>query len=214
MAGKVVLSVLVDESGQPHNIMFLRPLGNDLDKLALKLVTADRFKPGTHDGALVVVGLSVDVVFQACIDVITDDSGKKASWLRLRSQPVQKLESLPQPPKEAVLTSDTNFLNGTGHSTSPTAHVGGSTTAPVPLYTPEAHYTPEAKEAHITGTCLVSLVIDQQGMPQNIQIIRSLDPGLDQNAIDAAARFRFKPSMRNDEPVPVMVNIEINFNLY
>src|ERR1035438_630996 len=30
MDGKVVLSVLVDEKGQPRNIMFLRPLGTDL----------------------------------------------------------------------------------------------------------------------------------------------------------------------------------------
>jgi protein TonB len=51
-------------------------------------------------------------------------------------------------------------------------------------------------------------------MPQNIQITKSLDPGLDQNAIDAVANFRFKPSMRNGEPVAVMVSIEINFRLY
>ncbi|MGD0680892.1 MAG: energy transducer TonB [Terracidiphilus sp.] len=214
MDGKVVLSVLVDETGQPHNIIFLRPLSKDLDKLALKLVAADRFKPGTHDGAPVVVGLSVDVDFLACIDEITDDAGKKASWLRLRSQPVQKLGTLPEPPEEAVLSSDTISLNGIDNNTPHTAKVGGSVTAPVILISANPQYTPEAKNARINGVCVVTLIVDRQGMPQNIQITKSLDPGLDQNAIDAVANFRFKPSMRNGEPVAVMVSIEINFRLY
>src|ERR1039458_3266635 len=49
MDGKVVLSVLVDEKGQPRNLMFLHPLGTDLDKFALQIAAAERFKPGTHE---------------------------------------------------------------------------------------------------------------------------------------------------------------------
>jgi TonB family protein len=214
MDGKVVLSVLVDETGKPRNIMFLKPLGTDLDKLALKLVSADRFNPGTSDGAPVVVAQSVAVYFQACVDGITNDAGKKAYLLRLRSQPVQKLETLPQPPEEAVLTPDTIAWNNIGNSSRHIDHVGGSVSAPVPLYTPEAHYTPEAKKAEIKGKCLVSFIVDQQGMPQNIRTLQSLDTGLDQNAMDSVAKYRFKPAMRNGEPVAVMLNVEVNFDLY
>jgi TonB family protein len=214
MDGKVVLSVLVDETGQPCNIMFLKPLGTDLDKLALQLATADRFKPGTRDGTPVVVAQSVEVDFQACVDEITDDAGKKAYLLRMRSQPEQKLGALPQPPKEAVLPSSNRSWNDLGGSTPRIDHVGDKVSAPVPLYSPEAHYTPEARKAGITGKCLVSLIVDQQGMPQNIRIIRSLDPGLDQNAMDAVAKYRFKPAMKDGQPVPVMVTVEVNFQLY
>jgi TonB family protein len=84
----------------------------------------------------------------------------------------------------------------------------------VPLYTPEAHYTPEAKKAEIKGKCLVSFIVDQQGMPKNIRIIQSLDTGLDQNAMDAVAKYRFKPAMRNGEPVSVVLTSEVNFQLY
>jgi TonB family protein len=62
--GKVTLSFLVDTMGRPRNIMFLRPLGTDLDKLALQIVAADHFKPGTHDGAPVVVAQSEEVGMQ------------------------------------------------------------------------------------------------------------------------------------------------------
>src|ERR1035437_7978369 len=65
---KVVLSVIVDATGKPRNLLFLRPLGTDLDKLALEVVAADRFKPGTYDGAPVVVAESVEVSLQACIE--------------------------------------------------------------------------------------------------------------------------------------------------
>src|ERR1035437_4628059 len=103
---KVVLSVIVDATGKPRNLLFLRPLGTDLDKLALEVVAADRFKPGTYDGAPVVVAESVEVSLQACIEQTKDDAGKKTDLLRLRAQPKQKFGNLPQPPNEAVLTVD------------------------------------------------------------------------------------------------------------
>jgi TonB family protein len=212
--GKVVLSVLVDETGKPRNIMFLKPLGSDLDKLALLIVTSDRFNPGTHNGTPVVVAQTVELNMQACEEQTMENQGRTYYQLRLRSQPAQKLGTLPQPPEEAILTSNTNSLYATGNSTPHTAHVGGSVTAPVILISADPHYTPEAKEAWITGKCLVTLIVDQQGMPQNIRITRSLDPGLDQNAMDAVAKYRFKPAMRNGEPVPVLVSIEVNFHLY
>jgi TonB family protein len=213
MDGKVVLSVLVDESGQPRNIMFLKPLGTDLDKLALKLVTADRFKPGTHDGAPVVVGLSVDVVFQACIDEITDDAGKKATWLRLRFQPEQKLGNPPHPPEHAVLTVSTLSLEDTYKASAPLYRVGGKVSAPVPINNVVAEFGDEAKRAKYEGVCIFSLVIDVHGMPQNVRIVKPLDYGLTEKAIDAVSKSRFKPAMRNGEPVPVMVNFEVEFHL-
>lgn len=212
--GKVVLSVLVDENGQPRNIMFLRPLGSDLDKLALLIVAADRFNPGTGEGKPVVVGQSVEVDMRACEDQTMEKNGRTYYLLRLRSQPVQKFNALSQPPEDAVLPSGTISTNGVCNSTSCIDHVGGSTTAPVVLISADPHYTPEAAKAGIEGKCQVTLIVDRQGVPQNIRITRSLDPGLDQNAMDAVANFRFKPSMRNGEPVAVMVSIEINFHLY
>jgi len=43
--GKVVLSVLVDEKGRPRNIMFLKPLGSELDKFALRAVALTASTP-------------------------------------------------------------------------------------------------------------------------------------------------------------------------
>ena len=59
--GKVKLSLLVDAAGRPRNIMFLRPLANDLDRFALQIAEADRFTPGTHSGSPVAVEVSLEV---------------------------------------------------------------------------------------------------------------------------------------------------------
>ena len=49
----------------------------------------------------------------------------------------------------------------------------------------EPEYTDAAKKAKITGTCLVSLVIDANGMPQDVRVIKSLLPSLDERAVEA-----------------------------
>jgi hypothetical protein len=51
-------------------------------------------------------------------------------------------------------------------------------------------------------------------MPEDIKIVRNLDHGLGLKAIEAVNKYRFKPAMKNGEPVPVFVNIEVNFKLY
>jgi TonB family protein len=211
--GNVQISVLVDSTGRPRNLMFLHPLGTDLDKFALLIVAEDRFNPGTIDGAPVTVGESVDVSLQTCLVKTRDDAGKSKLSLRLRSQPTQKFGNLPQIPEIAVLTAGTPWE--TSRKAAPSAdHVGGSVTAPVALNTVEAKYTPEASSAKINGNCLISLIVDRQGMPQDIKVVKALDPGLDQNAMDAVDRYRFKPAMRNGEPVPVMLTVEVAFRVY
>jgi hypothetical protein len=51
-------------------------------------------------------------------------------------------------------------------------------------------------------------------MPQNVRVTRSLGYGLDEKAIEADNHFRFKPAMKDGQPVAVLVSIEVNFHLY
>jgi TonB family protein len=212
--GIVMLSVIVDATGRPRNLMFFHPVGTDLDKFALQIAAADRFKPGTSEGAPVAVAQLLEVNMQGCVEQTKDDTGKKMYLLRLRSQPQQKLEQQPQPPEEAVLTTAKPRMDY-GDSTPRTAHVGGSVKAPVPLISPEAIFTDAARKAKYQGICLISLVVDANGMPQNLIVKKKLDYGLDENALAAVSRYRFKPAIRDGvEPVPVMIAVEVNFQLY
>lgn len=77
----------------------------------------------------------------------------------------------------------------------------------------EPQYTQEAKDEKIQGTVVMRLVIDQQGLAQNIQVVRSLDDGLDQNAMDAVSRWQFGPAKKDGAPVRCVATIEVNFRL-
>ena len=77
----------------------------------------------------------------------------------------------------------------------------------------EPQYTEGAKDAKIEGTVAVGLVVNAEGKPQNLYIIRSLDKGLDQNAIAAIEQWVFNPGEKDGKPVPVTATIEVNFRL-
>jgi len=212
--GKVIFSVLVDSAGQPRNLMFLKPLGNELDKFALQVASTDRFTPGTQDGAPAVIGQTLEVSLQACVEQTKDDAGNKSSLYRLRAQPSQAFRPLADSPEEAVLAPN-NWSWGNPEVSAPeTDKVGGSVKAPVLLKSVQALYTDAARKARLHGSCAFSIVVDRNGLPQNFRLIKSLDFGLDQNALDAIGQYRFKPAMRDGEPVPAQINVEIDFRLY
>jgi len=89
----------------------------------------------------------------------------------------------------------------------------GNVTPPSVLSRVEPQYTPAARAAKLQGTVVLECVIDEQGVPKVLRVVRSLDPELDQNAITAIEQWRFKPGTRNGTPVKVSLNIEVNFNL-
>ena len=92
---------------------------------------------------------------------------------------------------------------------------GGDVTMPVEIRKGVPRYTQEAMRARIQGSIMVECVVDTTGACTNIRVRRSFDPafGLDQEAINAAAQWRFRPGMRKGEPVSVMVTMEIAFAL-
>jgi TonB family protein len=93
--------------------------------------------------------------------------------------------------------------------------IGGGVSAPVPIFTPEAEFSDEARRAKYQGVCLISLIVDAQGNPQDPRVIRALGMGLDEKALEAVHKYKFKPAMKEGRtPVPVRITIEVNFRLY
>ena len=91
--------------------------------------------------------------------------------------------------------------------------VGHGVSAPSATNAPEARFSDAARKFKIQGECMVSLIVDAKGEPQNARIVRSILPSLDQEALKAVARYHFRPAMKEGQPVPVMVTIAINFRL-
>ena len=93
--------------------------------------------------------------------------------------------------------------------------IGGGVSAPVPLNQVEAEFSDEARRAKYQGVCLISLIVDVHGDPQNPKVVRALGMGLDEKALEAVRKYKFKPAMKDGKtPVPVMITVEVNFRLY
>jgi TonB family protein len=93
-------------------------------------------------------------------------------------------------------------------------HVGNGVLAPELIHAVDPEYTMEARRNKYQGVCVVSLVVDEHGKPQNIQVVRHLEKGLDHSAVVAVSKYQFKPATLNGRPVPVQVEIMVRFRVY
>jgi TonB family protein len=91
--------------------------------------------------------------------------------------------------------------------------VGGEVTSPSVIYKVDPIYTEEARSAKIEGPVLLSVVIGTDGLAHDINIVRSLDAGLDRKAAEAIEQWHFAPGTLKGEPVAVRATIEVNFKL-
>jgi TonB family protein len=76
-------------------------------------------------------------------------------------------------------------------------------------------YTADAMRAKVQGSVWLECIVMPDGSVGDVKVTRSLDPifGLDQEAIKAAKMWRFRPGLRQGEPVPVIITIELTFTL-
>lgn len=77
----------------------------------------------------------------------------------------------------------------------------------------EPEYSEEARKAKYSGAVLLSIVVNADGTPTSIRIVKSLGMGLDEKAIEAVQKWRFKPAVSNGKPVRVRAAVEVNFRL-
>jgi TonB family protein len=91
--------------------------------------------------------------------------------------------------------------------------VGGGVTAPSLLFKVEPEYSEEARKAKYQGTVQLYVEVDPSGRAQNIRVVHSLGLGLDEKAIEAVRRWKFKPGYKDGRPVTVAATIDVNFRL-
>jgi TonB family protein len=91
--------------------------------------------------------------------------------------------------------------------------IGGGVSSPLLLYKVEPEYSEEARKAKFQGTVVLYVVVDEKGNPRELRVVRPLGLGLDEKAIEAVQKWRFKPGVKDGKPVAVAATIEVNFRL-
>lgn len=92
--------------------------------------------------------------------------------------------------------------------------IGGSVQPPRVLKSVNPGFSEAARGQKFSGHSLISLFVDKEGMPEDIQVKRPIGLGLDDQAVKAVSQYRFKPALKNGQPVEVTLDIEVNFQIF
>jgi TonB family protein len=205
--GSVRLAAIVGPDGKPGTVVTLYADNLVFENMAKGVLAKDRFTPGVLNGVPVPVAIVVNIPIQTCVVNAKSADGTDAFRLVPRSQPDQQVSAPASVPQALLLA-----VAGASSPDKPTAPPTQSkVSAPVPLDQPAPQYPKSARKKGITGVCLIGLIVDTDGKPQNVHVEVSLEPGLDQYAVEAVKRYRFKPAMKGRHPIAVKVNVEVNF---
>jgi TonB family protein len=194
--------IYVDAEGVPRDLSILFPNKSILDELALKTVADDRFKPGTYKNQPVPVAETVTVTLNACMDEQNGSSSQQSNPVLLCSQPQQK--AIPFQQSSEI---DEEARIGTIEK------IGPGVSPPIMIKFVPPGIADNALREKFQGGVVVSFIVDKQGVPQNPHVMLPIGLGLDDKAIEAVKKWRFKPAMKDGEPVAVRFNYEINFSL-
>src|SRR5699024_638768 len=75
-------------------------------------------------------------------------------------------------------------------------------------------YPKSCYEAGIEERVIVQFVVNKQGMPTNVHIVRGIGGGCDQAAVDAVKNYaRFEPGKQHGKPVNVRMSLPILYQL-
>ena len=74
-------------------------------------------------------------------------------------------------------------------------------------------YPEDARNARIQGTVMVQALVGRDGEVKEVRIRESI-PMLDEAALDAVRKWRFKPATADGEPRAVWVSIPVKFTLH
>ena len=115
-----------------------------------------------------------------------------------------------------------------GQTSAPASAATGSekeSSKPKLIYSVNPEYTDKARKKRLSGSCMLSLTVDANGVPQDIVVVQSIADtmskkmkstaeGLDENAVKAVKQYRFRPASSNGKPVPAAMHVEVQFRVF
>ena len=75
-------------------------------------------------------------------------------------------------------------------------------------------YPEKLRKKKITGTVIISFVVDENGVPQQLEVRESSHPGFNSPALSAVSQWRFSPGQVDGRPTPMATSAEVSFRLY
>jgi TonB family protein len=82
------------------------------------------------------------------------------------------------------------------------------------VWKPEPGYTAKARADQLTGTVVLEADFEPTGYVTNIKVIKGMNDGMSEKAIDVARNIRFFPAVKDGKLVSLHMTLEYNFNLF
>src|SRR3984885_13396815 len=90
---------------------------------------------------------------------------------------------------------------------------GPATTPAEITFKPNPVYTDEARNLKLEGEVLLEVMFSSNGSLHVNRVVRGLGHGLDEAAVAAANKMRFKPALRNGQPVDSTAIVHVTFQM-
>jgi TonB family protein len=82
-----------------------------------------------------------------------------------------------------------------------------------PLNSPRPNYTEDARRDKVQGTVRLRILVGADGKVRQFRVVSGSPDGLNEEALLAAAKLRFRPAMKAGVPVEIWQAVDIDFNL-
>ena len=135
------------------------------------------------------------------------------SPLLVHAQTKQSAQSLPQTPELQSKLVAPKELKGSENSVSASNKLCISTGVEIPKLIYTTDVVAERDSAWLgtesTRTAVVSMIVNEKGLPTELKIAKSAGAAVDRNVLAAVAQYRFKPGTLNNQPTAIPVNLEV-----
>jgi TonB family protein len=183
--GSVVLDAVIGKDGMIENLKVVSG-PPELTRSAVDAVRQWTYKPYLLNGDPVAVETTITVTY-----ALASSAATPAPQSMNSSAPSAQIATAPGQP----------------------THIGGDVQRPILIHQAEPEYSQQAKAAKFSGTVRLSLVVEANGRPTHVRVVKGVGMGLDEKAVEAVRQYQFKPATLAGKPVPVDLYVDVNFQM-
>ena len=202
--GRGIVQFVVEKDGSITNVKILRGVDPELDKEAVRVVSAmPKWKPGTQRGEAVRVRFTVPVMFR-----LTEDN-TQVKYAPIENK-INELVVVGYAPEGTTVPEEGTIFEVVEQM----PEYPGGMPAMMEFISKNIKYPAAAQQAKIQGRVTIQFIVNTEGNIINPRVLRSADPLLDAEAIRLTTIMpKWKPGMQRGQAVNVKYTVPIMFRL-
>lgn len=202
--GRGIVQFVVEKDGSITNVKILRGVDPELDKEAVRVVSAmPKWKPGTLRGEAVRVRFTVPVMFRLTEDKIP------VKYAPIENK-INELVVVGYAPEGTTVPEEGTIFEVVEQM----PEYPGGMPAMMEFISKNIKYPAAAQQAKIQGRVTIQFIVNTEGNIINPRVLRSADPLLDAEAIRLTTIMpKWKPGMQRGQAVNVKYTVPIMFRL-